>query len=69
MCRASNNSDGYVGMKRRGVKVACVESIIVTSRYGTSSRPFIQSSVLSFRHNFISTKWPYPTLPRKGFRT
>jgi len=30
MCRASSTSDGYAGMKRRGTKVACVDSIIVT---------------------------------------
>lgn len=71
MLTASNNSDGYAGMKRRGVKVDCVDRIIqvVTSCYGTSSHPFIRSSVLPFRNNFTSTKWLYPTLPRKGFGT
>jgi len=48
MCRASNNSDGYAGMKRKGVKFACVDSIIVTSCYGTSSHPFMPSSVSTF---------------------
>lgn len=64
MCRASNNSNGYAGMKRRGVKVVCVETIIahiVLWDFFPSIHSIVSSAFSSQLHcNHTSSKgFPY----------